>query len=93
MTLTTGGTMVVPVRAGAAVLRSLEQAVEATAGMTAEQLRSQTVSEFREKLYRKNGNRLHIGTKFPLIGRGNIMRERILDNASIEHNLMLALST
>ena len=72
-------------------LRSLEQTIERTVGRKAADLRSATLDEQRSDVEQKRGHRLVFRRAFPLIGRGNIMRDRTKSRDEIDHLVDLAL--
>ena len=68
----------------AATLRRLEATVERATGQSANELRSKTLSELRILTEKKVGRRMKFISRFPLIGRGNVMRDKVVDHDSIE---------
>lgn len=72
-------------------LRSLEQTVERTIGRKAADLRNTTLDEQRSAVEQKRGHRLVFRRAFPIIGRGNIMRDRTKSRDEIDHLVDLAL--
>ncbi|MDD4889159.1 MAG: hypothetical protein PHU85_04460 [Phycisphaerae bacterium] len=73
------------------VLALLEKAVERATGESAETLRNTPVDDRRRQIERTNGVRLRFTSKFPFIGRGNVLRDRIVDHAFVERALKEAL--
>lgn len=72
-------------------LLSLEKVVERDTGEKADDLRSQPLDEFRIKMERAHNRVMHFVSKFPFIGRGNIMREKIVDHATVNRMLDAAI--
>ncbi len=72
-------------------LRSLEQTVERATGCKADDLRNITLDEQRSAVEQKRGQRLVFRRTFPVIGRGNIMRDRTQSRADIDRLVDKAL--
>ena len=72
-------------------LLRLESTVERATGQTAAELRSQTLTQLRDRVKLKNGGKLVIKSHFPLIGRGSVMRENTVDHEVVEAELCKAL--
>jgi hypothetical protein len=72
-------------------LALLEQAVQKQTGCTAEDLRRQTLSERRHEVERKKGRLMRFFSAFPLIGRGNVLRDCTVDHETVERDLDKAL--
>ncbi len=73
-----------PNRSSNITLESLERDVEKITGEKAEVLRGQTLSALRHSMEKKKGKQFKFPPVFPLIGRGNVMRNRIVDHETIE---------
>lgn len=73
-------------------LRLLEQTVERRIGCRAVDLRNSTLDEQRSVIERKRGHRLVFRRAFPVIGRGNIMRDRTQTRDEIDRLVDQALS-
>jgi hypothetical protein len=65
-------------------LRSLEATVERLTGQKADALRNQTITELRRNTETKVKGRLKFSSRFPLIGRGNVMRDCIVGHEAVE---------
>ena len=65
--------------------------IEKRVGMTAEEMRRATLDELREAAEKKLGHRLTYRVRWPLVGRGNILRDRILSHEDVERILDAAL--
>ena len=65
-------------------LSSLERTVEKTLGCKAVDIRNSTLDEQRLVVERKQGDRLFFRRAFPVIGRGNIMRDRTQSRDEID---------
>ena len=72
-------------------LRLLERTVESIVGCKATDLRSITLDEQRASVEKQQGVRLFFRHAFPLIGRGNIMRDRTKSRDEIEQLVDYAL--
>lgn len=73
-----------PVGRGSDVtLHNLERAVEKLTNTSAEILRSTPIDEHRNAM-KKRGIIVRFLSRFPFIGRGNIMRDKILDHDAVE---------
>lgn len=65
-------------------LRNLERDVEILTGEKAETLRLQTLPEWRSSVELRVKKKFSFASAFPLIGRGSVMRNRIIDHEAIE---------
>lgn len=72
-------------------LRNLERTVERITGQSAEILRSQTLTELRQKTEARVKHKLRFVSRFPLIGRGNVMRDKTVDHETVERLLEQSL--
>jgi hypothetical protein len=72
-------------------LHKLETIVEGVTGQTAADLRNQTLTQLRRKVEEKVRKKLVFRSHFPLIGRGNVMRDKTVDHEAIEEGLHEAL--
>jgi hypothetical protein len=72
-------------------LMNLERVVEHDTGETAENLRSLPLDEFRIKIELAHKRVLQFVSKFPFIGRGNVMRDKIVDRATVNRMLDAAI--
>ena len=55
----------------------------ATVGMSLSDLKNAEVSEIRRKIEEKHGKPLSFTSEFPIIGRGNVLRDRIMTTQHI----------
>jgi hypothetical protein len=53
------------------------------AGLSAEKIKSASPVELRDHLTQKIGKRFVVNTKFPWIGRGNVLRDGLMDSYTI----------
>lgn len=53
-------------------------------GMTLENLRNASVDEIRREIETKNKKSLSFTSEFPVIGRGNVLRDRLLTTSQID---------
>lgn len=72
-------------------LLNLEKVVEHDTGESAENLRSLPLDEFRVKIEHAHKRVFQFVSKFPFIGRGNIMRDKIVDHATVNRMLDAAI--
>ena len=72
-------------------LKDLEATVERMTGMKAEQLRRQTITEGRLAAEKKAGRPMQFRSEWPFVGRGNVLRDRILTRDEINRSLDKAL--
>jgi hypothetical protein len=75
----------------AKTLRQLEATAEMLTGQTAADLRSQTLTQLRNKTESKVHRKWTFISRFPLIGRGSVMRERVIRHEAVEGLLTRAL--
>jgi hypothetical protein len=76
----------------AMALNVLERAVEMASGVSAQKLRDNSLEDIRLLAEKRKGSVLAFSSYFPVIGRGNVMRDRIVSHAQVETDLDLALS-
>jgi hypothetical protein len=72
-------------------LSLLERTVELILGCKAEDLRNSTLDEQRSAVEQKQGHRMVFRCAFPVIGRGNIMRDRTQSRDEIDRLIDEAL--
>jgi KaiC/GvpD/RAD55 family RecA-like ATPase len=70
----------------------IERAVERATGVEVESLRQMPIDERRRLVEQKAGRPLRIVSRFRLIGRGNIMRDRLISHEEVEAVLRRALN-
>ena len=68
-------------------LAALEHAVELVTGKPVEELRNTSIDQYRRDLEAERGKPVVVESRFPLIGRGNVMRDRIVTHEEIESAL------
>lgn len=73
------------------VLISLEKTVSSMTGEAAYVLRSQTLDERRKVLEARYKTSMKFISKFPFIGRGNVLRDKIISGAEVNALLDSAL--
>ncbi len=73
------------------ILSRLEMAAEGLTGQSADELRKQTLTALRRKTEARTKKKLSFVSRFPLVGRGNVMREKVIDHSSVEAQLRRAL--
>jgi hypothetical protein len=57
------------------------------AGLTPEQIRAASPGELRSHLTKKTGKRFVVNTKFPWIGRGNVLRDGLEESSTINQSI------
>ena len=67
-----------------ATLARLERTVERITGTSAAELRRRSIDEQRETVERQHGRPMQFVRRFPLSGRGNVLRDRIMSRAEID---------
>lgn len=72
-------------------LEAVEAAVLLSTGRTADELRGMSPSELRLLAESRHGEPLRITTRFPFVGRGNVLRDRLLSHQAVEEMLTEAL--
>jgi hypothetical protein len=73
------------------VLNRLEVAIESLTGEKVESLREHSISEYRKIGELKRSKTLRFVSSFPMIGRGNVLRDRVISHAGVEKKLDEAL--
>lgn len=72
-------------------LQILEQATEMWSGKKPDEIRMQSIEERRQEAEAKTRKKLRIARFFPFIGRGNILRDRVIGSGQINKDLEKAL--
>lgn len=72
-------------------LSILEEAVQIETGESPDSLRKESLSERRLKIEKAKGFPLRLTKKFPFIGRGSVMGDRILPSEEIDRQFMESL--
>jgi uncharacterized protein with von Willebrand factor type A (vWA) domain len=75
----------------AQTLRRLEATAERITGQSADVLRGQTLAQLRNATELKAKRKWLFVSRFPLIGRGSIMRERVIRHEEVEGMLTKVL--
>lgn len=65
----------------------LEAALEQEIGKSIEEIRNLPVDEMREKIESSIGRPLNYKSYYPIIGRGNILRDRLVTHDRVEERL------
>jgi hypothetical protein len=68
-------------------LEMLEKSVERKTGIPVAELRQMTISEMRCRVEHEKKHPMEFYSAFPLIGRGNVMRDCVISHADIEREL------
>ncbi len=69
------------------VLDRLEKNVQGITHISAMEIREMSIDAYRRRLKKEKNIKLRIVTRFPLIGRGNVMRDRTVSHEDIEASL------
>ena len=72
-------------------LESFERAVECATGRSIESIRSTPLDDQRAEIERERGRPLDFVSRFPLIGRGFILRDRLVSHREAEAMFKSAL--
>ena len=65
----------------------IENNVEKVVGLSAEEIRRYSPGELRCYLEKRNKKKLSFTTEFPVIGRGNILRDSIITSEEINKDI------
>jgi hypothetical protein len=65
----------------------IEKNIEALVGLPIETIRMYSPSEFRLYLEKKNKRKFSFVTEFPVIGRGNVLRDNIITSEEINKDI------
>lgn len=71
--------------------RAFEDAVERATGLSVDELRAVPVDERREQLERERGAPLRFRSRFPFVGRGNVLRDRAVSHGKVEQDFRRAV--
>lgn len=72
-------------------IRVLDQAIERATGESVEELRLRTIEETRRIAEERTGRAMRFMSAFPFIGRGNVLRDRVISHDDVEAVLDRAL--
>ncbi|MCL2442953.1 MAG: hypothetical protein FWD13_05735 [Treponema sp.] len=65
----------------------IEKNVEKSVGLSAEEIRKYSPGELRRFLEEKNKRKFSFSTEFPVIGRGNVLRDSIVTTEKINREI------
>jgi len=65
----------------------IEKNVEKSVGLSAEEIRRYSPGELRRFLEEKNKKKFSFKTEFPVIGRGNVLRDSIITTEEINREI------
>lgn len=71
----------------------IEQAIERLTGDSIAHIRSRSLEETRNVAELRHRGTFRFITRFPLIGRGNVLRDRILTREQVEESLDRSLGS
>ena len=66
---------------------AIEKNAERVVGLSVEEIRRYSPSELRCHLEEKNKKKLFFTTEFPVIGRGNVLRDSIVTSEEINRDI------
>ena len=69
------------------LFNAVESNCERKVGLTANEIRSLTPEQFREYLEKKLGKKMKFVSEFPTIGRGNVLRDGLVSNVSLNADI------
>ena len=72
-------------------LQILERAVERITGKSADDIRNQTLEARRAEIETARGRSMQFVSRFPFVGRGNVMRHNVINHSNVEQSLDQAL--
>lgn len=72
-------------------LEIIKSVIEERTGKTPEDIQQMGICEWREYIEKLTGNPLRLIKEFPVIGRGNVLRDSILTREEINKSLDEAL--
>jgi len=71
--------------------KAFDHAIELATGEPIESIRNTPVDERRNAIEEKRGRKIRLTTRFPFIGRGNVLHDRLVDHEQAERALREAL--
>ena len=72
-------------------MKLLESVAQRATGKSAQELRDQPISELRREVETKSRRRMRFLSNFLFVGRGNVIRDKILSHGQVETLLDEAL--
>jgi hypothetical protein len=69
----------------------IEPGIERLTGLSIAQVRDMGVTELRAYLEKKNGTKQRIVSEYPVIGRGNILRDGLISTEKLNEDVDLIL--
>ena len=70
---------------------AFERAIESAAGVSIDVIRATPLSERRNAIEQARGSKFRIVNRFPFIGRGSVLSDRLVDHEEAERALKEAL--
>ena len=65
----------------------IEKNAEKVVGLSVEEIRNYSPGELRRHLEKRNKTKLSFTTEFPVIGRGNVLRDSIITSEEINKEI------
>ena len=75
----------------AQAIKTLERIAQKLTGHSPEDLRAKPISDLRHEIEIAAGKPMTFTRNFPFIGRGNVMRDKVVSHAEVERQLSEAL--
>lgn len=72
-------------------IKIFERAIELALGEPVESIRNKTVDEKRCEIEKKKKRHMKFRSYFPFIGRGNVLRDKVVDHEQAEKDFRDAL--
>lgn len=69
----------------------IERGIERLTGLLIDQVRNMSVAELREYFEKKNGVKLRIVSEYPVIGRGNVLRDGLISHEKLNQDVDVIL--
>ena len=66
---------------------AIEKNAEKVVGLSAEEIRKCSPGELRHYLEKRNKKKFSFTTEFPIIGRGNVLRDSIITSEEIDKEI------
>ncbi|MBI5722973.1 MAG: hypothetical protein HZA50_03365 [Planctomycetes bacterium] len=70
---------------------TFEQAVEKATGVSIDTLRNTPIEVRRAEVERAKGSKTSYRSYYPLVGRGSVLRDRVVDHDKIEKEFLKAI--
>ena len=78
-------------RASKMTIETFDEAIELVTGLSVAALRDATVDERRRAVEKATGQTMRFTSRFPVCGRGNVLRDRLVTHAQAEAAFLFAV--